>query len=247
MRTSQNGTDVEFDHIAVFWKGEDGTPHWAQHDQETFDLDMLDNFPDNPIPREHIYPVYTPDLLVAPESARGDAYIKERGVLLYSGTEWTAKLLLGEAKVLSHLERQPHPNICRFLGCRVSDDGRIEGLYLQKYPRTLADALPYDDDMPSPTSDDSTLLDRQSVLHGIVQGIKYIHSLGFSHNDLNPRNIMLDDSNVPIIIDFDACKPVGTSMKGQKVFTAPWGRRNPENKAMYENDYLSLGLIKLYL
>ena len=36
-------------------------------------------------------------------------------------------------------------------------------------------------------------------------------------------------------------------MKGQKSFTAPWGRRNPLNVALYDNDYLSLGLLELYL
>jgi hypothetical protein len=36
-------------------------------------------------------------------------------------------------------------------------------------------------------------------------------------------------------------------MKGQKSFMAPWGRKNAQNMALYQNDYLSLGLLDLYL
>jgi hypothetical protein len=36
-------------------------------------------------------------------------------------------------------------------------------------------------------------------------------------------------------------------MKGQKSFTAPWDRRNALNMALYDNDYLSLSLLELYL
>jgi serine/threonine protein kinase len=41
----------------------------------------------------------------------------------------------------------------------------------------------------------------------IRNGISHIHSLGFAHNDINPSNIMFDDNNTLVIIDFDLCLP----------------------------------------
>jgi serine/threonine protein kinase len=138
-------------------------------------------------------------------------------------------------------------------------DGSIAGLSMQRYPRILADVIPYgrqapaDDGSQGNNSEsehsDPEQLDRAAILRGIVSGVIFLHSLGLVHNDLNPRNIILSSATPPspIIIDFDSCKPLGTSMKGQKSFTASWARRNPLNVSVYENDYLSLGLLERYL
>lgn len=72
-------------------------------------------------------------------------------------------------------------------------------------------------------------INHASNVRGIVSVVKLKHSLNLVHNDLNTRNVMSDEFNNPAIVDFDSCKPVGTSMKGQKSFTAPWGGRNALN------------------
>ncbi|KAI1324436.1 kinase-like domain-containing protein [Xylariaceae sp. FL0255] len=51
--------------------------------------------------------------------------------------------------------------------------------------------------------------DIESYLSAIQCGIMHLHSLGLAHNDLNPNNIMLNDYDIPIIIDFGSCRPFG--------------------------------------
>jgi len=42
-------------------------------------------------------------------------------------------------------------------------------------------------------------------LDGILEGLLFLHTLGFVHNDINLTNIMLDNKGMPVIIDFDSC------------------------------------------
>ncbi|KAJ7130614.1 hypothetical protein C8R44DRAFT_775883, partial [Mycena epipterygia] len=70
-------------------------------------------------------------------------------------------------------------------------------------------------------SDKKAFIDK--VIAGIRLGLEHIHSLGYVHNDLNPRNIVLDkEFKVPIIIDFDSCYKIGESLKGKKAGTVDW-------------------------
>lgn len=45
-------------------------------------------------------------------------------------------------------------------------------------------------------------------------GLNWLHSLGLVHDDINPKNIMLDDDGHAIIIDFDSCASSGTKSRG---------------------------------
>jgi serine/threonine protein kinase len=45
------------------------------------------------------------------------------------------------------------------------------------------------------------------VICGIVMGMRHIHSLGISHNDLRSSNILLDDDWRPLIADFGLSRP----------------------------------------
>jgi len=47
--------------------------------------------------------------------------------------------------------------------------------------------------------------DYSSILAGIESGIRHLHSLGLVHNDINPRNIMMDHDKA-VIIDFGSCR-----------------------------------------
>lgn len=60
---------------------------------------------------------------------------------------------------------------------------------------------------------DRPLQIRDDCLNGVEKGIVHLHSLGLIHNDINPSNIMFDE-DVPVIIDFDSCRPVGQSLEG---------------------------------
>lgn len=123
-----------------------------------------------------------------------------------------AEDVLKEARVYELLMIHPHPNIATYLGCQVSG-GVITGLCLEKYPRT-----------PTKEVNPGALMKRalrntreargdySRVLTDIDSGIRYLHSLGLVHNDINPSNIMIDGDRA-IIIDFGSCRKIGESLK----------------------------------
>jgi serine/threonine protein kinase len=52
----------------------------------------------------------------------------------------------------------------------------------------------------------------RDVCVGIKRGIRHLHRLGFSHNDINPYNIMFKSDGTPVIIDFDSCARIGEKL-----------------------------------
>lgn len=46
-------------------------------------------------------------------------------------------------------------------------------------------------------------LDKTAFLEGIKAGIQHLHALRLVHNGINPSNIIVDEHDQPIIIDFD--------------------------------------------
>lgn len=39
-----------------------------------------------------------------------------------------------------------------------------------------------------------------------------MHTLGYGHNDINPRNILFDKNGTAVLIDFDSCCPLGEKL-----------------------------------
>lgn len=52
---------------------------------------------------------------------------------------------------------------------------------------------------------------RRKIGKGIVEGLKYIHSMGIIHKDIKPQNILLSPSDVPKIADFGICSTYVTN------------------------------------
>jgi serine/threonine protein kinase len=113
--------------------------------------------------------------------------------------------LLEEVLVMERLSKTPHPYIVRYLGCRVHR-GHITSIVLERLERDLCS---YAADKP----DDFARIDKDAFLAGVESAVKFLHSLGLAHNDLNPRNVMVreadDGSCSPVLIDFDSCAPLG--------------------------------------
>ncbi|KZV96108.1 hypothetical protein EXIGLDRAFT_733932 [Exidia glandulosa HHB12029] len=86
-----------------------------------------------------------------------------------------------------------HPNMPVYLGCEV-DRGWVVGVVLRRYPRTLRDAV-----------ENGVQVDIPGIMAQLEDVVKYLHSLGVVHNDINPSNIMLTDDLRPILIDYDTC------------------------------------------
>lgn len=47
-------------------------------------------------------------------------------------------------------------------------------------------------------------------LRWIESAVWYIHSLGLAHNNIKLGNVMLNEHDIPYIIDYGSCLPLGS-------------------------------------
>ena len=52
-------------------------------------------------------------------------------------------------------------------------------------------------------------------MNDVRSGVAHIHSKGLVHNDIKSMNVMLDENDTAVLIDFDSCRPNGASI-GEK-------------------------------
>jgi serine/threonine protein kinase len=142
-----------------------------------------------------------------------------------------------EARIYEILTKHPHQNICIYYGC-VRKGNYLTAICLKKYARSLQDAVEQGD----------RTLDSAAILEGISKGLRFLHeTLGLVHNDINPTNVMLDDSTEAVIIDFDSCMPIGRQMGFRKRGIFYWTPEPPPSTAVPENDLYSLRLIAKFM
>lgn len=101
--------------------------------------------------------------------------------------------MVAKAGVYEILKQHPHPNICIYYGS-IHEGGYLVTIGLKKYLCSLYNAV-----------ESGVILQCDIVLDGILEGLLFLHTLGFVHNDINLTNIMLDNKGMPVIIDFDSC------------------------------------------
>ncbi|GAO19885.1 uncharacterized protein UV8b_06042 [Ustilaginoidea virens] len=160
-----------------------------------------------PIPREKIYPEFPTEELTRYEpqqQGNGPApYLKAPKPGHYQdGSDDLASRLLNEAMIYEKVLNNPHPNLASYLGC-VVEEGRIVRLALKRYNESI------DDRCQRASPDEFTLGQRMACMDQIEAAAEHLHSLGLAHNDISPSNIMFDDDGRPVLIDFDACAPLG--------------------------------------
>ncbi|KAI1840179.1 hypothetical protein JX266_013609 [Neoarthrinium moseri] len=229
--------DLEFSCTKVVFKGVNDRYFYATtRDRLTSDC-ILDprKLALVPIPVENIWPPAA-GFTQAPEPVPNDCYVKEPSLLRYGDSETSYALsadILTEIRACEILKDWPHPNIASYLGC-VIKNGKVRGLCFVKYAMTLTQRLR----MPKP-------VDLHRCLTGIREGVRHLHQHGLIHNDLNPANIMVDEDDSPIIIDFDSCKPEGWEL-GHKAGTEGW-TLGDSRIAAQENDLYALGKMEEFL
>ncbi|KAG6188147.1 hypothetical protein E4U10_005294 [Claviceps purpurea] len=204
------------------------------HEASALDLEKLDKIAINP---DFFQPLYSARLLRAPTPVAQDSYIKVPDLLNVEENltpeASLSKLVLHEIEVLELLRKHPHPNIVEYRGCVVTD-GRISGLCLAKYKMTLSERMKVD-----------APFDKEIFLDGVERGIRHLHSLDIVHNDINPSNIMLDELDRPVIIDFDGWQKNGQEL-GTKKGTPGW-RIEGAKCVRFENDFYGLSKIREFL
>ncbi|KAJ2911492.1 hypothetical protein MD484_g8922, partial [Candolleomyces efflorescens] len=202
----------------------------------------LDLFPSVLIPRCHFQPVWSP-LITCFKNDDPDipVFIKQPRLVGYNKTAGLAGRVQQEISVLEALNRNPHPNIAQYLGCLVDETrGLIAGICIKRYSCTLAALLGGGVVLPDGTQQPPFNFDL--ILDGINAGIKHLHSMGLSHNDITPSNIMLDENGCAVIIDFNNSGAFGSACRPG---TPGWTNFSRESAA--ENDLYGYMCIQQYM
>lgn len=231
--------DPTFDHrVVILQRGEQY--FFGRDSRRKGDIDPIRLSLEH-IPITHIRAPFMAGLTMAPELPVDfeDIYIKEPSLLAYGHCSVAEQQTffepqLQEAQVYEQLRRSPHPNIGVYYGCLVKD-GRIKGLCLQRYSRTLAEML----------KEDTLSYDQKNAyMQDVKGGIAHLHSLGLVHGDINPSNIMVNSrNNRAVLIDFDSCRPVGKPM-GRKAGTPNWSSVDDPEVAELEHDQAVIQLLE---
>ncbi|KAI1313957.1 kinase-like domain-containing protein [Xylaria venustula] len=232
--------DLKFDHTRLVLKSKNDEYFYAttpdrlnpNHKVDVSKLKLI------PIPMNDIWPPFAASFTQAPAPLSDNIhYVKTPSLLLYGDAEEASRdigaQILNEIVACEVLMKYPHPNVATYFGC-IAKDGRVGGLCFTKYPRTLSERMR----MPMP-------FDVQRCQQGIREAVEHMHQHGLIHNDLNPTNIMIDDNDNPVIIDFDSCKPEGAEL-GLKAGTHGW-TKDDSKYAVRENDLYALEKIDEFL
>ncbi|KAG6151352.1 hypothetical protein E4U23_002438 [Claviceps purpurea] len=230
--------EIEFSHTQLIIRGPNQDFYYAITEDRfitppTIDLDNLEK---TSIDIDNVWPPYSARLLRASSPVPQDSYIKEANLFHaghYPELIPPGGLVLHEIEAYELLRQHPHPNIAQYRGCIVSD-GRITGLCFANYSMTLQQRMEV-----------STPFDKELCLEGIERGIRHLHSLSIVHNDIKPKNIMLDETDCPIIIDLDAWQQKGQEL-GSKKGTAGWSIEGAKY-SLFENDIFGLSKVKEFL
>jgi hypothetical protein len=144
--------------------------------------------------------LWNPSLTKCPSPFPTDSYQKHPAIFLPEGYDATKNAeggvysfrapgndMVAEAEVYEILKQHPHPNICIYHGS-IHEGGYLVAICLKKYPHLLHNAV-----------ESGISLQCNIVLDGILEGLLFLHTLGFAYNDVN----------MPVIIDFNSCIQIG--------------------------------------
>jgi serine/threonine protein kinase len=142
---------------------------------------------------------------------------------------------------MEFLSKHPHPNFIRYHGCR-SQRGYLTGIVLDRHSHTLEEYL----------QNQVGVIDKQMFMAALESAIHHMLSLGWAHNDLNPTNVLVDDSvasgEMPILIDFGSARKIGRLL-GTSRGTSDWieGLMKNYTVSRKEHDIFALEKMRAWL
>ena len=234
------------DYNVVIYKIDNRHFHAENYDIDVADADLeLFSLLATEIPVKHIQPLYRRGFKVAPNPLPNNIFVKTPSLAYYDFDASIARTVMDEVKVLEQLKFFPHPNVASYHGCLLKGN-RITGLVFTRYVMSLNDRLKgtKKGTMPLPT-----IREINNWCRDIENGLNHLHGLGFVHQDLDPRNVMLDTNDRAIIIDFDSCQREGHFLGPKSHGTPPWILEQAPRGKLSDRRYdiESLRVIRKYL
>ncbi|KAE8357034.1 kinase-like protein [Aspergillus coremiiformis] len=235
------GRKFKFSYVQYFVQQDGALYHGKWHDrhQAPEALEQLDE----------VRQIQTEDRGPAIRSTWSLIYIKKPNLLTFASGLDLETLILNEVAVCEILRENPHPNIASYYGCEETR-GLVSGLCFKRYVSTLLQKV-----NPQYLSKEHFRSSKREhvdaaargSLDGILKGIKHLHSLGLVHNDINPANIMFDERDTPVLVDFDSCRKIGESLHDPKTKrTHEWHDPRVET-ALEKNDLDAFEELRIWL
>ncbi|KAE8165197.1 hypothetical protein BDV40DRAFT_297788 [Aspergillus tamarii] len=179
--------------------------------------------------------------------ANGEVFIKRPNISQYdiykrrNVVHLLAKSLLEEARTMEFLSAHPRSCFIQYHGCRIRR-GYLTGIVLSRHSHDLKNYL----------SQGVGSIDKKAFMNALESAISHLHSLGWAHNDLNPTNVLVDDSaasgGMPVLIDFGSAGKIG-SVLGTSRGTSGWfeGRIEDYTTSKKEHDIFAREKMRLWL
>ncbi|KAF2656118.1 hypothetical protein K491DRAFT_715662 [Lophiostoma macrostomum CBS 122681] len=182
---------------------DDNVLYWGQTNSS---VEAVKNTPPNTLRRtrmidpDTVFPPYTKSMTEYDGDESPDVFIKSQNLL--GGRRITRKpevfiaLTKREVEVGELLAKNPHPNVCPYLGVHLDEQDRVIGIAYKRYDSDLYHIM-----------ERSEYIDIEHVLKSVQKGILHMHRQGLVHCDVRPGNIFLKGREV-VLGDFDATHKV---------------------------------------
>jgi serine/threonine protein kinase len=113
-------------------------------------------------------------------------------------------------------------------------EGRVGAIVLRKYPRSLESVF----------NSDEPRLDKEQIMADVRAALEHLHALGYIHNDINPSNVLLDEEDRAVLVDFGITGKTGEA-KDPHLGTPFWSQKSGTSHS--GNDWFSLDLLQRWM
>ncbi|KAJ3481340.1 hypothetical protein NLG97_g7844 [Lecanicillium saksenae] len=192
------------------------------------------------VPDAEVFPEPPPnvEITVAPDDInKAVAYMKMPCIKCYedwAGSSTGAEVQLAETMAMERISSSPHPNIVKYLGCRVRR-GRITAFFIEKLEQNLEQFA------ATPAYQQ---IDKVVFMEAIESAVNHLHGMGLAHNDISSYNIMVK-GGMPILIDFGSCRAFGERL--DEGGTVGWAKDERSFRSEKEHDMYSLVKLREFL
>jgi serine/threonine protein kinase len=151
-------------------------------------------------------------------------------------------LIKGEGQVLAELD---HANLVRVYDLDVQEDGRPFLVMEHVHGRSLEGW--WQEEHPSPRQ-------AAQIVAGLARAVSYVHGRGIVHQDIKPKNVLIDEKGAPRLIDFGLarlkhawCDVAVASVGGTFSYLSPEQATGDPDQIGPWTDVFGLGGVLYYL